>query len=133
MASKAKLGLVGSNERTINLESNQSEESKEAKCQKLSIFPFEDLPDEIILNVLSFLDIKDLLRCSQTSKRIRMISNDESLWLKINISRKRVPAAFLQKILINGCKYLSLHDAVLEGNLTLKNASQLRYFTLNAG
>ena len=54
MASKA-LCTVGSKKRTINLESNQSEESKEPKCQKLSIFPFEDLPDEIILNMLSFV------------------------------------------------------------------------------
>ena len=59
--------------------------ASKAKCQKLSILQFEDLPDEIILGVLSFLDIKDLLRCAQTSKRIRNISNDESYsWNNFN-------------------------------------------------
>ena len=105
--------------------------ASKAKCQKLSILQFEDLPDEIILGVLSFLDIKDLLICGQTSKRIRNISNDESLWLKINLSEKLVPAAFLQKILNNGCKYLSLYSAHMDGNLTLKNTSQLRYLDMS--
>ena len=31
------------------------------------------------------LDIKNLIRCGHVSKRIRAISQDESLWLKINL------------------------------------------------
>ena len=40
---------------------------------------FLDLPDEIILKVLSYTEIADLWRCGRVSKRIRNISNDNSL------------------------------------------------------
>ena len=40
---------------------------------------FQDLPDEIILKVINYLQIYDLLRCGRVSKRIRNISHDESL------------------------------------------------------
>ena len=56
-----------------------------SKCQKLSNSCFEDLPDEVILRVFINLDIKNLIRCGHVSKRIRAISQDESLWLKINL------------------------------------------------
>ena len=39
----------------------------------------QDLPDEIILKVINYLQIYDLLRCGRVSKRIRKISHDESL------------------------------------------------------
>ena len=39
----------------------------------------QDLPDEIILEVISYLEIEDQLRCGGVSKRIRKISHDESL------------------------------------------------------
>jgi len=68
----------------------------------------EDLPDEVILKIFSFLDIKDILRCSQMSKRIRSISNDPSLWQKLNLSWGTVPYEFIEKANQNGCKYLSM-------------------------
>ena len=32
---------------------------------------FEEFPNELFLKILSFLGIEDLIKCSQTSKRIR--------------------------------------------------------------
>ena len=40
----------------------------------------DNLPDELILKVLSYLEIIDIVRCSQTSRRIRIITQDKSLW-----------------------------------------------------
>ena len=40
----------------------------------------DNLPDELILKVLSYLEIIDIVRCSQTSRRIRIITHDKSLW-----------------------------------------------------
>ena len=40
----------------------------------LSVFPLEKLPDELILNILTYFKLKDLMNCCQTSKRIRRIA-----------------------------------------------------------
>jgi hypothetical protein len=57
-----------------------------------SILQLENLPSELILKVLSFLETIDLICCGQLSKRIRAISHDESLWQKMNLY-------------INGCAF----------------------------
>ena len=102
------------------------------KDQKLSILfeanvtnknkQFQDLPDELILNVLNFLQLPDLIRCGLVSKRIRSVSFIESLWEKIDIvnsgnSRKKVPTKLLKRIINRGCKSLSLKGCKVKGNL----------------
>ena len=49
------------------------------------------------------------------SKRIRSISMDESLWESVNLLFKKVPIGFLELVIKNGCKYLSLFGAKLIG------------------
>ena len=82
----------------------------------------EDLPDEVILNVLHFLDLPDLIHCGLVSKRFRSMSFIESLWQKINIvnsgnSRRIVSAGLLKRIIHRGCKSLSHSGCKLKGNL----------------
>ena len=77
----------------------------------------QDSPDEIILRVIKYLDINELVKFGEVSKRMRAISNDKSLWQKINLSRDRpswcdqfdVPTKFVKMVIENGCQYLSLH------------------------
>ena len=100
-----------------------------AKRRKTSSFPLEDLPDEIILKIFSFLDRKNLFRASLVSKRTWNISQDSSMfqrWLKINFYKKTLPTSLLEKVLIKGCKYLSLQHATLEGNLRLEKRTLLK-------
>ena len=103
------------------------------KISTMTTLQFEDLPDEIILKVLSFLEIKDLLRCGQISKRIRTVSHDECLWEKINLFEgQNVPSKFIEMIINRGCKYLSLHSArTRPGYLTLHKESKLKYLDLS--
>ena len=109
-----------------------------------STLQFEALPNEVILHVFSSLKIVDLVKCGQVSKRFRAISNeDQYLWpKKVNLCGKGVPVGFLQKLLDNGCEYLSLHDAILVDNneldgfrffdtLNLSKASKLKYLNLS--
>ena len=93
---------------------------------------FETLPNEVILHLFRYLKIVDLARCGQVSKRFRAISNnDQYLWpKKLNLSYKKVPSGFLQKLLDGGCKYLSLSGAISEGTLSLPKASRLVYLNL---
>ena len=83
--------------------------------QKLSTLQFEDMPDEILLKVLINLDYFSLIRCGHVSKRVREISHDKSLWEKMKIFERIVPAEFIQFVLDRGCKYLSLLMSEIEG------------------
>ena len=100
-----------------------------------STLQFEALPNEVILHVFSYLKIVDLVKCGQVSKRFRAISNDDQyLWpKKVNLCGKRVPVGFLQKLLDNGCEYLSLYHTILVDNLNLHVLDGLSFFdTLNS-
>ena len=90
----------------------------------------DDLPDEVILNMLGFLDIKELLLCGQVSKRLQAIANDESLWLKLNLYYRKVPYDFIEKAAGNGCQYLSLFECDIIG-LTEKSKSSFNLKYLN--
>ena len=48
-----------------------------AKRQKLSCLTFEDLPNELFIGTFSYLNMKDLISCSQVSKRFWAIVVDE--------------------------------------------------------
>ena len=96
----------------VGIESNLEHQGKIPKMGE----NFEQLPDEVILNVLKYLDIKDLGRCAKTCKRFQNVSHDDSLWRKINLSwNKRIPPRFLEQILANGCLYLNLRRARILG------------------
>ena len=87
----------------------------------------EDLPNELLLKILSYLNINSIISCGLLSKRIRFISHDVSLWQKINIYQKTVPTKFLKFVMKNGCKYLSLSCAKLKENSTLQRKSEIRF------
>ena len=98
----------------------------------------EDLPNEIILQILRNLEIKDLIRCNHVSKRIRSISYNETLWHKINLyGCKKVPVELLHLAVKNGCKYLSLEWAFFDTTLSFNSKdfftipTQLKYLILS--
>ena len=103
-----------------------------AKRQKLSSYQLDDLPDEVILNMLGFLDIKELLLCGQVSKRLRAIANDESLWLKLNLHKRKVPYEFIEKAAGNGCQYLSLTGCdILHFTGKSKTSFKIKYLNVS--
>ena len=80
-----------------------------------------NMPDEVLLKIMSYLDIKSLLKCGQLSKRLRMISFDETLWMKIILSEgQMVSSEFIKFVLENGCKYLSLRKIMITGTIALE-------------
>jgi hypothetical protein len=82
------------------------------KFQKFSCVQLEDLPDEVLLEIFKFLKRREILNFGQVSTRIRAISNNESLWRKLNLFNGNVPYGFIEKAVQNGCRYLSLAHAV---------------------
>ena len=114
-----------------------STSSELANCN--TTLSLEDLPDELIVKVFSFLETRDLICLGQLSIRIRAISHDEQFWQKINLSYidmkilnrdAKIPARFLNIAIKNGCKYLSLYPNQVDGNLGLDQASSLIYLKL---
>ena len=92
---------------------------------------FLDLPNEIILQVLSYTEITDIVRCGQVSKRIRTISNDNSLFRIVNLSGKYVTTAFIEAVLNKGCRSLDISHCSIWGNLSLIKKPQLRKLNLS--
>ena len=76
--------------------------------------------------MLSYTEIADVLKCGQVSKRIRTISNDNSLFQTINLSDKYVKTDLIATVLNKGCKSLNLSDSSIWGNLSLIQNSRLR-------
>ena len=93
---------------------------------------FQDLPDELILKILSYSEINDLITYGQVSKRTRKISLDSSLWMRANLQKKIVKTELLEMILGKGCMILDLRDSTIIGRLSLNNMkSQLRVLDLS--
>ena len=110
----------------------KNREKDRCKSVQSLTLKLEDLPDEMILKVLSYLDTANLIHSGHVSQRLRAISSDESLWRKMNLFKKRVPSSFLQFVLERGCKYLSLHLTCLHGSLNLTKPTKLKYLNVNS-
>ena len=139
MVKRQKIEASSNNSKKIRLNSEdqcEEDQKKEEKDRSESvqslICDLEDLPDEVILKVLSYLDTANLIRSGHVSKRLRAISSDESLWQKMNLFKKIVPTSFLQFVLERGCKYLSLHLTCLHGSLNLTKPTKLKYLNVNS-
>ena len=118
----------------LEVDNLSSEEAKRLKLHDLieeETF-FDHLPDEVQLKIFKFLEIEDLIRCAQVSKRTRRICHDESIWKKVNLNKKLVPSEFIEKILENGCKYISLTYTKIIGDLKLSEQTySVKYLNLS--
>jgi hypothetical protein len=92
---------------------------------------FEHLPDEVILQTLSYSETKDLIAYGQASKRIRKITRDSTLWVTANLAKKIVKTELLEMILSKGCKILNIFDCTIVGSLSSNMKSQLKALELS--
>jgi len=91
---------------------------------------FENLPDEIILKIFSFLKINDLYQCMSINKKMRNIASDKSLWKQIHLTGE-IPVKLLENVLVKGCQYLSLYDCKIFGNnVWFQKNFQLKYLSI---
>ena len=91
---------------------------------------FQDLPDELVLKILSYQEAKDLISCGQAFKRIRRISRDGALWVTTNLDEKIVKTDFIEMILRKGCRILNLYNCTIIGSFSSIVKSQLRVLKL---
>ena len=62
-----------------------------------------DLPDELILEVLSYTEIAEVLKCGQVSKRIRTISDDNSLFQVLNLCNSYFEGVYFKDTVYVSC------------------------------
>ena len=115
-----------------NILSRRNEQS--SRCSdSLSL---QAMPDEIVLKILIYLEIKNILKMSQTSKRFHAICQENTLWQIADVcgsnkyEYKRVPTAFIHKLLGKGCKELILQQVKLKGKPEFNDESKLEYLNL---
>jgi len=111
----------------------------------MSSLELMDLPDEILLKILKslesynpwieqvYIELKDLFRWSHVNKRMREISQIESMWHKFRHYKNVIPAPLLEMILDKGCRDLELGHfgrSTIKGSLTLTKPSKLKYLKL---
>ena len=101
------------------------------RCERDKQTKWQDLPDELILKILSYSKVKDLISCGQVSKRIRQISHDGTLWVTANLAKKIVKTELLEMILGKGCKILILSNSTILGSFSSNMKSQLRVLKLS--
>ena len=107
-----------------------SRRNEQSSSDSLSL---QAMPDEIVLKILIYLEIKNILKMSQTSKRFHAICQENTLWQIADISSnkqyefKRVPTAFIHKLLGKECKELRLQQLKLKGKLDFNDESKLEY------
>ena len=99
------------------------------------------------MKVLSYVNIADLMRCGQVSKRIRKVRNIESLWRNVNLdvygdqmaydgvlsnlsNNWGVKASFIKFLLDKGCERLDLENVRIKGSLKLDGPSKLKRLNL---
>ena len=102
----------------------------------------ENLPNEVLVKILSYLNITELSQFATASKRLYHFCNDKSLQQKcvekINLYNKRVPIKFLENILDKGCKYLNINNVFLScddgtvkaDKVNLTSTPQLKYLDI---
>ena len=72
----------------------------------LHVGKIEELPEEVMNYIFSFLNIQNMCRCAQVSRRWKLIAYKR--WHKVNLADKEVPFAFIGQLLEFGTRYLSL-------------------------
>ena len=92
---------------------------------------FQDLPDELVLKILGYSEIKDIIIYGQVSRRLRRISHDGRLWVTANLVMKIVKTELLEMILSRGCKSLNISNSTIVGCLSSNTKSQLRALDLS--
>ena len=92
---------------------------------------FQNLPDELILNILNYTEPSVLISCGQVSRRIRKISHDNSLWVTANLENQIVKTELLEIILGKGCMILNIKNCNVKARLSSNVKSQLRVLNLS--
>ena len=91
----------------------------------------DNLPDEILLVIFSNLTVKEKVVCMKVSKRFRLLSDDNSLWTKIDLSHQaEVPTELICLVVKKGCTELDLSYSTYKGGPVSYTNNKLKLLDL---
>ena len=102
----------------------------------MSLLRLEDMPDEILLKIVTNLEIKDLIRCGQLCKRIRAISSDESMKRqRLSLDGMKLNYKIINKVILHNGKALTMLNLrncigqlISEGNFGVFKSHKVNLF-----
>ena len=102
------------------------------KISNNPVLNVEFLPNEILMNIFSHLNINDLYKCAKVSRKFRQISHDKSFWKCVNLYKQSVSCEFITQIIKLGTEYLNLRGATLQVDVDtdLPKENNLKYLNL---
>lgn len=86
-------------------------------CKPLPVDPFASLSDEIILHIFQFLPKKALHRVACVNSRFCRISEDETLWIRMDLGNKALRRGTIGKVFSRGLIILRLAQARIQSPL----------------
>ena len=97
--------------------------------QKIGI---EDLPNDVLIKICNYLNIKEYIYIVHVSKRFQELSKNDEFLKKINLSEKQVDFQLIKTALNLGVKYLSLRKSKISITVPVnfKRRSNLKYLDL---
>ena len=109
----------------------EEELERDSEMEPESELEIEAMPDEILLKIFKLLHLFNLGKTAQVSKRWQRLSQDESLWSKINLMSCAIESEFIEKCLKNGCKYLNLNGSHLFDRIDVPSGTKLKYLRVS--
>lgn len=71
----------------------------------------KDIPDEVLYNIMTFLDLRSLYNCSQVSRKFNQIAKDPLLYVEVNLKAYwHLADSSLMKSLHHRCKLIRKLD-----------------------
>ena len=95
------------------MESPKRQKLNDVEEPKILVQDIDFLPNEILMNIFSYLNIKELYKCAHVSKKFRQISLNKSFWKSVNLYKQRISSQFLAQILRLGTEYLNLQEVTI--------------------
>lgn len=72
---------------------------------------FENISDEMILQIFKWLPKKTLLRCGYVCRRFNRCASDESLWTRLDLGGRSIKKGAMENVIKRGVVILRLAQA----------------------
>lgn len=91
---------------------------------------FTRLSDEVILSIFKWLPKKALMRCSLVNHRFNRVSQDESLWTRLDLAMKTIQPYAFGRILLRGVVILRMAQCKVSRRATRSDPQICNQFRL---